>query len=124
MGGLSPRALEVLARVKRNLQSAQGVSPTAKREEIDAAVGREVLALSAIEIAEVHEASRQMAGKAYANWAAGRFVAMLRGNELDAHRELKEADLWCKKKLRRGYLVRTEWLEHAYQAALRLARAR
>ncbi len=95
-----------------------------KRKEVEALIGREVLALSEAEAAEVHEASRQMEAKAYANWAAQRLVAMLRGNDLDAYRELADADLWYRKKLHRGYLVQAEWVEHSYQAAVRLAKGK
>jgi hypothetical protein len=122
MAGLSSRAMKVLRRVRSNLQSARGVEPVQKREEVWARVDRELLTLPVECMAEVHEARRLMEGKAHANWAAQRLVAVLRNNGMNAYRELYDADIWARHKLRCGYLVQAEWLEHAYQAALRLAK--
>jgi hypothetical protein len=116
--------MEVLRRVRSNLQSAKGVEPSQKREEVRARVDRELLTLPVECMAEIHEARRLMEGKAHANWAAQRLVATLKNNGMNAYKELYEADIWARHKLRCGYLVQGEWLEHAYQAALRLAKAR
>lgn len=121
MASLSPRALELLAGFKRKLLAAHGVPAVDRREETEALIGREVLALSPAEAAEVHEASRQMEAKAYANWAAQRCVEMLKGKGLNAYRELADAEFYYRKRFNRAYLVQAGWVEHAYQAALRLA---
>jgi len=107
---LSPAAIAVLTKLKSRLE---GKRDTAERE---------VLQLSIEQMAEVNRAHREMEAKAYANWAAKRLVEMLRGNGLNATNELYVAEPWYRKKLRRGYLVAPEWLEHSYQAAVRLAK--
>lgn len=97
-------AMEVLARVRANLRAENR---------------GEIIHYAAIEVDALHSLNARQ----HAEWAARRLVFALRDCP-SVERELREAELWARKKLRRGYLVRAAWLDHAYETALRLAQAR
>ena len=73
------------------------------------------------EIKEVYASEREYDAQGHAEWAAERLVVALKNADRNVEYELRNADLWAYKVLRKGYLVQEQWLKHAYEKALELA---
>lgn len=102
---LSPAAQEILRQYKHRQVPELGID------------------LSDDERKALHQAERDYDARCHAEWAAARLIEVLDTGG-DVERELRTVRLWALKLLRRGYLVKREWVEYSYAKALEMASRR